>query len=279
MSLMKCSTKKPGSKLPAMIRGPRFVEAPRPGRPAGDALHHGVQVEPGLVAVEQRLADADHVGGDQDLVDHLGVLARAGRALVDDRLAHGLEERLQGLDDLLVAADHDRQPGFSRADVAAGDRRVDRVHALAPSRPVTISTASAGSLVVMSTSMVPGFAPARTPLLAQDHLAHVAGIADDGEDHVRGLGHLLRRGGDRRPPCRPAAWSSRRCGCRPWPGSRPSIRCPHIDEPMTPVPIQPIRVFPGANSSAMSGSRRNVLEASRVDPAGPFRIIPSVIVP
>ena len=33
-----------------------------------------------------------------------------------------------------------------------------------------------------------------------------------------------------------------------------SIRWPHIDEPMTPVPIQPIRVFPGAMSSAMSAT-------------------------
>ncbi len=32
-----------------------------------------------------------------------------------------------------------------------------------------------------------------------------------------------------------------------------AIRWPHIDEPITPVPIQPIRVFPGAISSAIAG--------------------------
>ena len=91
MSLMKCSTKKPGSKLLAMIRGPKFVSDQLPAAPPADRLEHRLQVEPGLVAVEQRLADADHVRGDQDLVDHLGVLAGARAALVDDRLAHRLE--------------------------------------------------------------------------------------------------------------------------------------------------------------------------------------------
>jgi hypothetical protein len=34
--------------------------------------------------------------------------------------------------------------------------------------------------------------------------------------------------------------------------SKPAVnRCPHIDEPMTPVPIQPTFVFPDAISSDM----------------------------
>ena len=98
MSLMKCSTKKPGSKLPAMIRGPRFESDQLPAAPVATDSQHRVEVEPRLVAVEQRLADADHVGGDQDLVDHLRVLAGAGPPLVDDRLAHRFQSGFERVD-------------------------------------------------------------------------------------------------------------------------------------------------------------------------------------
>ena len=93
---MKCSTKKPGSKLLAMIRGPRFDSDQLPAAPLATDLQHRLQIEPGLVAVEQGLADADHVGGDQDLIDHLGVLAGPGGPLVDDRLAHRLPAAVAG---------------------------------------------------------------------------------------------------------------------------------------------------------------------------------------
>ena len=162
MSLRKCSTKNPGSKLLAMIRGPQVAQAPRTGRPGGDALEHDIEVETCLETIEQGLADADHVGGDQDLVDHLGVLAGTGRPLVYDRLTHRLEQWSQGIDDVLIAADHDRQPRFTGTDVAPRNGRIDRVDTLGPADRA-ISIARAGSLVVMSTSTVPGLAPASVP--------------------------------------------------------------------------------------------------------------------
>ena len=55
----------------------------------------------------------------------------------------------------------------------------------------SISIARAGSLVVMSTRTVPGFAPASVPCVPQRDLAHVLRVADDRENHVRRL---------RRPP-------------------------------------------------------------------------------
>ena len=69
-------------------------------------------------------------------------------ALVDDRLAHALEERRDGLDDVLVAADHDRQGRVLRADVAAGDRGIERCARPSPSprrrsrRPATARSSS-----------------------------------------------------------------------------------------------------------------------------------------
>ena len=48
---------------------------------------------------------------------------------MDDGLAHRLPARVKRVDHFLFAADHDRQPRFAGADVAAGDRSVDAVHA------------------------------------------------------------------------------------------------------------------------------------------------------
>ena len=54
------------------------------------------------------LADADHAGGDQRLVDHFGVLPAAGAALMGDRFAEQLKARQDALQSLGLAADHDR---------------------------------------------------------------------------------------------------------------------------------------------------------------------------
>ena len=62
-----------------------------------------------------------------------------------------------------------------------------------------ISTASDGSLVVMSTKTLPLSDPARAPSGAEDHLAHVTGETDDRKDDVRGGGDRLGRVGPFRP--------------------------------------------------------------------------------
>jgi hypothetical protein len=53
------------------------------------------------------------------------VLARAGRALVNDRPAHGFEQGPNAVERAHVPADHDCERGILRADVAARDRRVE----------------------------------------------------------------------------------------------------------------------------------------------------------
>ncbi len=84
------------------------VQRPARRRAAADRLQDGFEVQTRLVAVQQGLAHTDHVGGDEDLIDHLGVLAGTGRTLMHDGLAHALQQRTNGLDHLGVAADHDR---------------------------------------------------------------------------------------------------------------------------------------------------------------------------
>jgi hypothetical protein len=119
--------KEPG--LEAVLDDPRGEVRKRPAcrRPRADRLQHAVQVQPGAIAVEQGLADADHGAGDDHLVDQLGVLPGPGTALVDDRLTHRLETGHDRLGGLAVAADHDREPRLAGAHVAAGDRGIDRV--------------------------------------------------------------------------------------------------------------------------------------------------------
>ncbi len=209
MSLMKCSTKKPGAKLLAMIRGPRFDSDQLPAAPPATDLHHRLQVQPGLVGVEQRLADADHVAGDQDLVDHLGVLAGAGAALADDRLAHRLPSR----------AAAPRPPSASPPIMI--ESRASRAPTSPPetgaSTACTPCAAAACGDLDRQRRLAGGHVDddAARPAAGQhavgpeDHLAHVGRIADHGEDHVR------------RP--RPRPWACRPSGrprpaaARPWP--------------------------------------------------------------
>src|SRR5262249_39111575 len=56
-------------------------QRPRSRRAAGDRVERPLEVEAGGVGVEERFADADHPGGDRDLVRHLRVLPGTGTAL------------------------------------------------------------------------------------------------------------------------------------------------------------------------------------------------------
>ncbi len=71
------------------------------------------------MGVEECLANADHVGSNQRLIDHFRVLPTAGRTLVNDRFSNGLEQRLPSLARRLIAPQHDRERRSSRSDIAA----------------------------------------------------------------------------------------------------------------------------------------------------------------
>ena len=113
----------------------------------------------------------------------------ARAALVNDRLAHRLEQRPHALERPGVAAGHDRQRRVARADVAARHRRIERLRASALAAACAISTASDGSVVVMSTSTEPARVPGEHAVLGEVDVAHVGGKAHHREDDVG----LLRR--------------------------------------------------------------------------------------
>ncbi len=71
------------------------------------------------MAVEQGFAEGDHPRGDRDLIDHLGVLARARAAHQLDRLAQRSEQRLGALERHWLATHHDHERRVARTDVAA----------------------------------------------------------------------------------------------------------------------------------------------------------------
>ena len=81
--------------------GSQIVDAPGSGGTGTHSGNHLVEVETGLVTVQQTLADTDlpvreetganHHGGDQNLVHHLGVLAAAGGTHVLDVGSHALD--------------------------------------------------------------------------------------------------------------------------------------------------------------------------------------------
>src|SRR2546426_8785546 len=105
----------------------RRVVLHRPGRSraAGDDLARALEIDALRFRENERLGDSKIVDGDGDLVRELAGLARAVIADVDDRLAKSLKERHGALHVGLVPADHDREPGFDRTDLAARYRRVE----------------------------------------------------------------------------------------------------------------------------------------------------------
>ncbi len=134
MSLMKCSTMKPGAKLRAMILRRQILQRPAARGSAPDRAQHRLQIQAGARGVHQALAHPDHRAGNDNLIAHLGVLSRPRSALVDDVLPHRLEQRPRTRDGGGIAAHHDGKSGVPRADVAAGDWRVDGGGALCRGR-------------------------------------------------------------------------------------------------------------------------------------------------
>ena len=155
-------------------------------------MQHGGQIEPGFVGVEQAFAHADHVRRDQDLIRHLRVLPSARAALMDDRFAHRFPARMQRFDDIPIAADHDREPRFARADVATGNGGIHAMHAAGLGRLVNFhgQRGLAGGHIDQDRIRA---AAGERAVGGEEDFPHIAWEADDGEDDVAALGHLARR--------------------------------------------------------------------------------------
>ena len=105
------------------------LENARSSESAHQRLTHAGRIGASLGSKEQRLADGLDRQGDDDLVGDLGRLSVAVAADERDVLAHKREDRLDLLESGLRAADHDREARRLRADLAAGNRRIEIVAA------------------------------------------------------------------------------------------------------------------------------------------------------
>ncbi|SOZ36500.1 hypothetical protein CBM2605_A280091 [Cupriavidus neocaledonicus] len=178
-----------------------FQDARR-GETAHQRLAHLGRIGTGLGREQQRFGHGLDVQRDDDLVGHLGGLAVAVAAHQRDVLAHQLEQRLDLVEGLLRAADHDRQRrGLgahftarhrrvqvrgaqlvdARGEVLGGDRR-DRAH-------VDHDLAVAGFLAG-------GLERGGHALLAEQHRFHVRRVRHHDDDDVGTLGDFLGAGTD-----------------------------------------------------------------------------------
>ena len=125
--------KESGIKVIVHDPRPQVVQRPASGRTGPDRLQHRWQIETRLVSIKQRLAHADHVGRDQNLIaGHLCMLAATRRTLVDQRSSPSRKNSgsISGFDNRFVATDHDRQRRILGARCRqARDRRIDTLHA------------------------------------------------------------------------------------------------------------------------------------------------------
>ena len=154
-SFTRWSTKKSWSEIPGHDSGRQVEKGPAAGGAAGNRSQHLFDVEADPVSVNEAFGNGHHVAGDQDLIDHLCVLSGARTALMDDRAAHGFEARPDRLQYLGRPSHHDRE-GAARAPMSPPDTGASRVSTSRRDAASAISTASDGSLVVMSTMTVPG---------------------------------------------------------------------------------------------------------------------------
>src|SRR5580692_7937084 len=96
---------------------------------SGESTHQRLtdasRVGAGFGGEDERLADGPDGQSDDDLVGDLRRLSVAVAADKRDVLAHEREDRLDLLERAFGAADHDREARRLRADLAAGNRRVE----------------------------------------------------------------------------------------------------------------------------------------------------------
>ena len=87
------------------------------------------EIEPAALGEHQRLARRDEMDEGEHVGDHLDHGGAADRADMEDLLAHGFEGGAMALESRRVAADDDGDLARRGQMHAAGDRRLQRLHA------------------------------------------------------------------------------------------------------------------------------------------------------
>ncbi len=125
------------------------------------------------------------------------MLAGSGFAHIRDVPAHDLEERFDPLENILLAADHDRQRCFPGADIAARHRCIKgryRTRGRCLGDGPGQFRARGGHV----DHDHPGSGPGQNPVLAKQNTLHIGRETDDGEDDVTVVRHFAWR---RAPRC------------------------------------------------------------------------------
>jgi len=106
------------------------IQSPALGRAAFDRLHHFARVHAGFLREDEQFTHRDHLRGNHDLVGSFGYLTRTRVAHMSDRFAHGLEYGHGFFQRGCLTADHDGKGGVARADIPAGNGRIQRKYLL-----------------------------------------------------------------------------------------------------------------------------------------------------
>ena len=125
------------------------------------------------------------------VVDELGPHAGADAAAVMDRRAHRLEQRLHPREVGVRGADHEQALAAIGVARQAADRCVREAHPRAAAAAASRSVTS-GSIVLMSTTSVPGLACASTPSPPAMTCSTIAEFGEHRQDDIAGAGDVVR---------------------------------------------------------------------------------------
>ena len=152
------------------------------------------RVEAGLGAQDQALLRDLARAEDDEVVDQLDDAAGAGVAEVEDVAADGLEQRLDAIEGVTVAAGEQGEGAFIGAAHAAGDGAVDVVHAL--QRFPFDEAADGGDGVAAEVDVdVARLSAREDAIVAADDGFDLRRAGEGGEDDAAGLGDFGRTGG------------------------------------------------------------------------------------
>ena len=103
-------------------------DAPAPAAAVRQDLRHRRPVDSELLGERKRLETNRELGGEEEVVEHLGDLAASERTEMQNRIAVGREDGPCGFEDVVVAADHHQQVSLGRCRCSSADGRVEHLH-------------------------------------------------------------------------------------------------------------------------------------------------------
>ena len=165
----------------------------RAGKTALDRLEHQLGIHACLLCQSQSLGKSLNVACHDDLVCQLGGVACAYLAAADGGSAHGVQHRLVGVKDLLLAAYHKAQGSVDCLGLAARDGSIQHLHALLLQLGIDFfgSNRVDGRAVDKDCT---GLHVGSHAVCAQHHFLDLRRVGQHGDDHITLLSDLLLGG-------------------------------------------------------------------------------------